>query len=74
MARKHNVDEVLKSLKRKHDVQINLGSNVVQVLSGKDPRHPKQDDLGNSSWGKIDFLTNYNGFVVVKVDKFDKTL
>ena len=59
--RKHSVDEVLKSLSKKHDVKV-VG-NSIQVLKaivtkdGKDVENPAyQGDLGNGSWGKIDFL------------------
>ena len=53
MARKHTKDEVLHSLKRKSDVLINNNSSVIQVL-----RPAKHNDLGNNSWGKIDYLKN----------------
>ena len=59
--RKHSVDEVLKSLSKKHDVRV-LGGTI-QVLKpeiekdGKIIENPfYQGDLGNGSWGKIDFL------------------
>lgn len=59
--RKHSVDEVLKALSKKHDVRV-LGGTI-QVLKpeiekdGKIIENPfYQGDLGNGSWGKIDFL------------------
>ena len=59
--RKHSLDEVLKSLSKKHDVRV-LGGTI-QVLKpeiekdGKIIENPfYQGDLGNGSWGKIDFL------------------
>lgn len=59
--RKHTVEEVLKALSKKHDVRV-LGGTI-QVLKpeiekdGKIIENPfYQGDLGNGSWGKIDFL------------------
>lgn len=62
MARKnkYRVDEVLRSLSKKHDVRIN-GTDIL-VLNGKSKKKPKQHDLGNGSWGKIDYLVNYCGY------------
>lgn len=61
MARKHyKEDEVLQSLKKKHDVRI-IG-DTIWVLNGKSKNHPAANDLGNKSWGKIDFLVNYCGY------------
>jgi len=70
MARKnkHSVDGVLRSLSKKHDVKID--GNHVLILNGKDKKHPKKDDLGNGSWGKIDFLTNHCRFTKHFVSKF----
>ena len=59
--RKHNVDEVLKSLTKKSDIRI-VG-NTIQVIKSQiekdgqlidNPKH--KGDLGNGSWGKIDYL------------------
>ena len=69
MARKHTKDEVLHSLKRKSDVLINNNSSVIQVL-----RPAKHNDLGNNSWGKIDYLKNVWGFQQQFVKTFDNKL
>jgi hypothetical protein len=70
MARKnYQIDEVLRSLSRKHDVKV-FGTTI-QILTGKDLSFPRINDLGNKSWGKIDFLKNYCGFKVIHLDKFD---
>ena len=75
MARKHKIDEVLRTLGRKNDIRI--FSNRIQILKDKiwtkdgaidNPR--KKHDLGNGSWGKIDFLTNYHGYYINYVEKF----
>ena len=63
MARKHTVDEVLRALDRKHDCKVVY--NRVYILKSKE----SFNDLGNKSWGKIDFLCNHNGYTLVKTDK-----
>ena len=63
MTRKHNVDEVIRSLGRKKEVRVNPYAKTVEVLS-------KQTELGNGSWGKIDFLTNHCGYRLLTVSKF----
>ena len=77
MARKHNLDEVLRALKKKNACKIK--DFVVLILSdfiwsNKEnkliPNPHKKNDIGNGSWGKIDFLTNYNGFGIVHVYSF----
>lgn len=62
MARKqHRVDEVLRSLYHKNGVRIS--NKEIEVL--KD-----QNDLGNGSWGKIDFLCHYQGYSLYMVKRF----
>jgi hypothetical protein len=67
MARKHyRVDEVTRSLSKKHDVKIKGGlilmlqnKVVVKNKQGNDEsvsNPEKTNDVGNGSWGKIDFL------------------
>lgn len=63
MARKHNEDEVLFQLRKKHDVRVTQNKEVL-VLNGKSNKgqFQPQHDLGNGSWGKIDFLINHCGY------------
>lgn len=68
MARKHNLDEVRIALKKKHDVMLTSNKEVL-LLTGQNPKYPKSNDLGNGSWGKIDFLVNHCGFRKVYTDK-----
>lgn len=63
----YSVDEVLRDLSRKHDVKV--FGNTIQVLNQYATN--KINDLGNKSWGKIDFLKNFNGFRLLFVEKFD---
>jgi len=77
MARKHTVDEVLKALSRKNDVRIKddciemLNDEIYDRKQKKFIQNPKKHfDIGNGSWGKIDFLCNYHGFWIYYVDEF----
>lgn len=81
MVRKHTEDEVLKSLQSKNDVRINPMNGEILILTDKvyDPskdcyvdNKEKKHDLGNGSWGKLDYLTKYCGYVIIKVDSFHK--
>ena len=69
MARKnYSVDEVLKQLYRKHDVKIDSNQKIVRVLCNES--RTKINDLGNNSWGKINFLVNYCGYYQFFVTEF----
>lgn len=58
MARKqHNVDEVLRSLSKKNGCSISNERRTIEIR-----KH--QTDLGNGSWGKIDFLQKRYGYTV----------
>lgn len=82
MSRKpYQVDEVIKSLSTKNDIFIDVKNKDVFILRDKvldkkgnivdNPE--KKNDLGNKSWGKIDFLTNHSGFSGPwKIDTFKK--
>lgn len=66
MARKHNLDEVLKSLKRKNDIEsINTDTRVIFIYGPESRKH--NGDLGNGSWGKIDYLCKYHRYITINV-------
>jgi len=71
MARKHNEDEVLLQLRKKNDVRVTQDGFVL-VLNGKSTKgqFQKQNDLGNRSWGKIDFLVNHRGYKLLFTSEF----
>lgn len=82
MARKnYTIDEVLEALKLKNDVKI-VGKTIfilkptsVKIEGGKlvkNLNHLRKDDLGNKSWGKIDFLSKYCGYNKQYIQDFDK--
>lgn len=61
MARKY-YDEAscVRSLSKKNSININ--GNRIEILIGA-------TDVGNGSWGKIDFLTKYCGYISLSVIK-----
>lgn len=68
MRKNYTVDEAVRILSKKNDVRIH--GWFVDILTdktlnkeGKTIDNPeKRHDLGNGSWGKIDFLTKHAGF------------
>lgn len=68
MARKHTLDEVLKSLKNKHDVKIDSLNKTIKVLKGN--AKIAKNDVGNGSWGKIDYLVKVHGYDLFRVNDF----
>ena len=78
MARKqHTKDEVLKALFKKNDVLVQ--DDIVYILKDKIfdvqqnkviPNPSKQNDLGNGSWGKIDYLCNHLNYIVISIENF----
>lgn len=67
MGRKHNLDEVIRSLSKKRDIQIDTRKKVLEILNPG-----KNQDLGNKSWGKIDYLVNYAGYIKLFVSEFSR--
>lgn len=53
-------------LLEKRDCRIENG--VIYILTGEVT--PRTNDLGNKSWGKIDYLTKYCGYTIVKVHEY----
>lgn len=78
MARKlYTEEEVLKALRNKNDILIS--GKTISILSEKvfNPQTKQLEnnpfikhDLGNSSWGKIDYLCKQLHYTLIKVDKF----
>jgi len=68
MARKHTEHKVLASLFEKKDVMVDIFHKHIKVLSPSAKN--KQNDLGNKSWGKIDFLTHQQGYTLFFVKEF----
>ena len=65
MARKnYQIDEVLRALSKKKDVRID--NKQIFVIVGDNA----QNDLGNGSQGKIDYLVNYCGYSKIRVTEW----
>lgn len=67
MSKKH-YDEVsiVRALSRKSSIRITTsgGYNYIQIIKSA-------TDIGNGSWGKIDYLTHVHGYIPVRVTAFD---
>lgn len=77
MAKSHTEQGVLASLRKKNDVRV-IGSEI-QILKDKvfnkkinmiDDNPLKKWDLGNGSWGKIDYLVQNFGYRMIYVSNF----
>lgn len=67
MAKKRAYDEtsVIRSLSKKNSIRVNTVEKVVEVMKGA-------SDVGNGSWGKIDYLHKVHGYVYVFVASLGK--
>lgn len=75
--REHDEFEVLASLKKKKDVKVT--GTLVQILKSQIWSDKAQalvhnpgytGDVGNGTWGKIDFLVNHCGYQKLFTGKF----
>lgn len=57
----------LRALSNKRDCKINP-SGVIYMLTGA--KKPLENDLGNKSWGHIDYLRKVHKFTLSYVDQF----
>lgn len=62
-----NYDEVsvVRSLSKKSTIAIDTNNKVISI-------DRKSTELGNGSWGKIDFLCNYRDYSYIFVDSVGK--
>lgn len=67
MAKKIAYDEtsVIRSLSKKNSVQISTMNKTIKVLRNS-------TDVGNGSWGKIDYLRKIYGYIVIFTAKLSK--
>jgi hypothetical protein len=80
MARKnHTEEEVLRALHKKSDIRVIPNAKRIKLLSNKVwsdksegyiENANKKHDLGNGSWGRIDFLRRHCGYAVETVESF----
>lgn len=59
---KRNYDEakVVRILSKKKSIRINIVDKIIEVIKGS-------DEIGNGSWGKIDYLRKVHGYTQVFV-------
>ena len=67
MAKKIAYDEtsVVRALSKKSSIQVNPINMTIEVLRNS-------TDVGNGSWGKIDYLCKVHGYVVLFTTKLSK--
>lgn len=67
MAKKRPYDETLvcNALSRKAGISVDRENKTIEVLK-------YNDDVGNKSWGKLDYLRNYCGYHVIVVSVFSR--
>ncbi len=63
MVKKKSYDEVsvIRSLSKKASIRINTVQKVIEIAKNN-------NDVGNGSWGKIDYLHKVHGYIYVFVD------
>jgi len=72
----YTTDEVIRALSKKKDVRIKgdtiaMLSDFITDKAGNTIRNPhKINDIGNKSWGKIDYLVNHCHYSLVRVASF----
>lgn len=59
--KKKNYDEVsvIKSITKKADVSVDYVNKIIQVKEDS-------NEVGNGTWGKIDYLCHYCGYIYVR--------
>lgn len=67
MAKKRAYDEtsVVRSLSKKSSINVNIINKTVEIVKNS-------TDIGNGSWGKIDYLHKVHGYVPVFVTSIGK--
>ena len=66
---RHNETDALRQLDRKRDCYIK--GKIIQVLS-RTGIQKRSNDLGNKSWGRIDYLVKCCNYYQIFVKKFAK--
>ena len=65
MKRKYDEASVVRALNKKQYIKVNTVNGVVEVQKNA-------TDVGNGSWGKIDYLCHYCGYIYVFVTSVSK--
>ena len=64
----HTEERALKQLSKKRDCRV-YGKRIVVLSNNSKERH---NDLGNKSWGKIDYLVKAHDYILYRVPDFSK--
>ena len=62
---KYNEADAIKALNKKNGISINKVGKAITI-------DKTNNNLGNSSWGKIDYLTKVHGYVVIFATELGK--
>lgn len=62
---KYNEVDAIKALNKKNGISINKVGKAITI-------DKTNNNLGNSSWGKIDYLTKVHGYVVIFTTELGK--
>lgn len=63
--RKYDEASVIRSLSRKASIRVDIAQKIIEVSRDN-------IDVGNGSWGKIDYLMNVHGYIQVFVNTINK--
>lgn len=61
MKRKYDEASVVRALNKKQSIKVDTVNGIVKVQKNA-------TDVGNSSWGKIDYLCHYCGYIYIFVN------
>lgn len=65
--RRYDEASVVRALCRKGSINVNMVSKTIYVLK-------ENTDVGNGSWGKIDYLCNYHGYTQIFSNTISKKI
>lgn len=65
--KKYDEASVIRTLSRNSDVEVKPNQKVIEVVIDS-------TNVGNGSWGKIDYLVGQCGYVVIRVNPTERML
>lgn len=60
MNKKYDEFSVVKSISKKHSVKVDTVNKIIKVLKDS-------TDVGNGTWGKIDYLCKVHGYMLNRI-------
>ena len=64
MRKEHNEADAVSQLRKKHDI-LSIENRSIKMLIGD----KAVNDIGNKSWGKIDYLIHYCGYSLIRCNE-----